>query len=197
MNFKSHLETAWHRLWEQIVPLIVLTLALVGISIVSFGILGPVAFAGYFNAILLLIRYDREPKVMDIFSQMRLFLPLLGFGVVVVLLVLVGLLLFVLPGLVIALGISYICLYMLPLMIDGELGIVEAVRESARLTLKGEVAEHLVVMILFVGISTVGSSFFITSLVTQPFATLFLASVYDAEIRRRPPGEPDGPLVQK
>ena len=25
MNFKAHLETAWHRLWEQIVPLIVLT----------------------------------------------------------------------------------------------------------------------------------------------------------------------------
>ncbi len=197
MNFKSHLETAWHRLWDQIVALILITLALVGISIITFGILGPVAFAGYFNAILLLMRYDREPKVMDIFSQMRLFWPLLAFGAVVFLLVLVGLLLFVLPGLVIALGISYICLYMLPLMIDGELGIVEAVRESARLTLKGDVAEHLVVMILFVGISTVGSSFFITSLITQPFATLFLASVYDAEIRRRPTGDPDGPLVQK
>jgi uncharacterized membrane protein len=197
MNFKSHLETAWHRLWDRIVPLILMTLALVGICIITFGILGPVAFAGYFNAILLLIRYDREPMVMDIFSQMRLFWPLLAFGVVVLLLVIVGLLLFVLPGLVIALGLSYICLYMLPLMIDRELGIVEAVRESARLTLKGDVADHLVVMILFVGISTVGSSFFITSLVTQPFATLFLASVYDTEIRRRQPGDPDGPLVQK
>ncbi len=75
MDFKYHLENAWKMTLQYIAPLMFMTLAMIAISIITLGVLAPVAMAGYMHAILLLIRERREPKVQDIFSQMRLFCP--------------------------------------------------------------------------------------------------------------------------
>jgi uncharacterized membrane protein len=90
----------------------------------------------------------------------------------------VGFLLFVLPGLAIALAVTFGCLYVLPLMSDRGLGLIDAVKTSWRMAMKESVADHIVVVILFVGLMAVGSSVFIGILFTQPFATVFLVSVY-------------------
>ena len=47
---------------------------------------------------------------------------------------------------------------------------------------RGGFAEHLVVVVIYLGISAIGSSVFIGSLFTQPLATLFLVSVYDEKV---------------
>ena len=182
MDFKKHLETAWHLTLSNIAPLILMTLAMAVVSTFTLGILAPVTLAGYMHAILLLVRERREPTVMDIFSQMRLFVPLFLFGVATVILIMIGLFLLVLPGLFVALAISYCCLYMIPLMTDQNLALVDAIKESARMTLKGNVAEHVVIFIIFFGISAVGGSVFIGFLFTQPLATLFLLSTYEEEV---------------
>jgi hypothetical protein len=134
--------------------------------------------AGYMQSILLLVRNKREPQVADIFSQMRLFLPLLAFGIGVAVVVALGFLLLVLPGLLAALAVSFLCIYMLPLMTDQDLGLVEAIRVSTAMALKGDIADHVVVVVIFMAISGIGSSFFIGALFTQPLATVFLMSVY-------------------
>ena len=193
MDFKKHLETAWHLTLSHIAPLILMTLAMAVISTVTLGILAPVTLAGYMHAILLLIRERREPAVMDIFSQMRLFVPLFLFGVAAVILVMIGLFLLVLPGLFIALALSFCCLYMLPLMTDQNMALVDAIKESARMTLKGNVAEHFVIFIIFFGISAVGGSVFIGFLFTQPLATLFLMSVYEEEVGNTAPVPANAP----
>jgi hypothetical protein len=182
VDFKKHLETAWHLTLSNIAPLILMTLAMAVVCTITLGILAPVTLAGYMQAILLLLRERREPAVMDIFSQMRLFVPLFLFGVATVILVMIGLFLLVLPGLFIALAISYCCLYMIPLMTDQNLALVDAIKESARMTLKGNVAEHVAIFIIFFGISAVGGSVFIGFLFTQPLATLFLLSTYEEEV---------------
>jgi hypothetical protein len=178
MDFKKHLETAWNLTLKHIVMLILMTVISLAVSFFTLGILGPVVMAGFIQSIIQMMRDGREPRIEDLFSQMRLFLPLFGFSVVVCIAMIVGFLLFVLPGLAIALAVTFGCLYVLPLMSDGGLGLVDAVKASWRMAMKDSVADHIVVVILFVGLMAVGSSVFIGILFTQPFATVFLVSVY-------------------
>jgi uncharacterized membrane protein len=182
MDFKEHVVLAWNLTLKHIVSLVLMTLVMLGISIVTLGILAPVTMAGYMQSILTLIRTGREPKIQDLFTQMRLFLPLLAFGVVVLILVSIGFMLFVLPGLIIALGVTFCCIYMIPLMTDRDLGIFDAVKQSYRMTTTGPLADNVVVVIIFWIISMIGGSVFIGILFTQPLATLFLISVYEEKL---------------
>lgn len=200
MDFKYHLEIAWKITLQYIAPLIFMTLAMIAISIITLGILAPVTMAGYMHSILLLIREGREPKVQDIFSHMRLFLPLFFFGIVVFIITMIGMMLLFLPGVLFLLAASFCCIYMLPLMTDRNLGLIDAVKESFSMVTKEKLVDHIVVFILFVGISAIGSSVFIGSLFTQPLATIFLMSVYEtlgkaapAKAPEAPPGPPPAP----
>jgi hypothetical protein len=189
MDFKYHLEVAWKLTLANIVPLLLMTLAMFVVSVITLGILAPVTMAGYVHSILLLVRENREPKVQDIFSQMRLFLPLLLFGIAVFVITMIGFLLLFLPGVIFALAISFCCLYMLPLMTDRDLGLMDAVKKSFAMVTGGKLVDHILIFILFVGITAVGSSIFIGTLFTQPLATLFLMSMYK-ELDRKDKTEP-------
>ena len=193
MDFKHHLEFAWKLTLQYIASLIFMTLAMIVISVITLGILGPVVMAGYMHSILLLIREGREPKVQDIFSHMRLFFPLLLFGIIVFIITLIGIMLLFIPGVLFVLAISFCCIYMLPLMTDRNLGIIDAIKESFSMVTKEHLVDHVVVFILFVGISAIGSSVFIGSLFTQPLATLFLMSVYDSIGKLSPKTPPEPP----
>jgi len=196
MDFKYHLETAWKMTLQYIAPLIFMTLAMIVISFISLGILAPVTMAGYMHSILLLIREEREPKIQDIFSHMRLFLPLLLFGIVVLIITMIGIILLFLPGILFALVVTFCCIYMLPLMTDRNLGLIDAVKESFSMVTKEKLSDHIVVFILFIGISAIGSSIFIGSLFTQPLATVFLLSVYERlgkSAPEIPPAPPPAP----
>ncbi len=193
MDFKYHLETAWKLTLQHIASLIFMTLAMIVISFITLGILGPVVLAGYMHAALLLIRQGREPKIQDIFSHMRLFFPLLLFGVIVFIITLVGMMLLFLPGLLFVLSVSFCCIYMLPLMTDRNLGLIDAIKESFSMVTKEQLVDHVVVFILFIGISAIGSSVFIGALFTQPLATLFLMSVYNSLGKSAPETPPEPP----
>ena len=178
MDFKKHLEAAWNMTLKHIVILVLMTVVSLAISFFTLGILGPVVMAGFVQSVIQMMRDGREPRMDDLFSQMRLFLPLLGFSILVGIAVLVGFMLFILPGLAIALAVTFGCLYVLPLMTDRRLALIDAVKTSWQMAFKDNVADHIVVVILFIGLMAVGSSVFIGVLFTQPFATVFLVSVY-------------------
>jgi hypothetical protein len=178
MDFKWHIETAWKLTITNIIPLILMTLVMTVVSGFTFGILAPVTMAGYIQSILLMVRDGREPKIQDVFSQMRLFVPLLGFGIVAAIATMIGFLILFLPGILIMVGITFCCLYMMPLMTDKGLNVVDAVKESYQMAVKGQILDHVVVVVLYMGIIAVGGSIFIGFLFTCPLATVFLASVY-------------------
>jgi hypothetical protein len=158
-----------------------MTLVMIAASFFTLGILGPVTMAGYMQSVLIMMREGREPKVQDVFSQMRLFFPLVLFGVLVSLAALIGFLLLVIPGIAVVLAAAYCCLYMLPLMTDKGLGLVDAVKESYAMTTKGSWTDNLAVFIIFMGVLALGSAAFIGLLFAQPFAAIFLMSVYEAK----------------
>jgi hypothetical protein len=178
MDFKKHLEKAWDITLKNLVMLILMTLVMMVVSIVTLGILAPVIMAGYLHAIIQLIRSGREPRMEDLFSQMRLFLPLLAFSAIVVIVILIGFAMIVLPGFLVVLAVAFGCLYMLPLMTDKQMGLIDALKTSWQMAVKENIADHIVVVILFFGLMAIGSSVFIGTLFTQPFASVFLISIY-------------------
>jgi hypothetical protein len=182
LNFKDLLETAWKLTIKYIAPLIILTLVMFLVCILTLGVLSLVLTAGYFHSILLMIRDGREPQLTDLFSHMKLFFPLLGFGIVVFIAAFAGFLLFYLPGVFVILAVSYCCLFMLPLMTDKNLGLMDAVRKSYGMMMRGNMTDMVAVYLIFAGLMAIGSSVFIGFLFTQPFASVFLLSVYEEKV---------------
>ena len=188
MDFRRLIEKSWKLTLDNLVPLILLTLGLLAISTLTLGILAPVATAGYTYAILMMIREGREPKIQDLFSQMGLFIPLIVFGIIVFVVLLIGFSLLVLPGILLTAAITFGCFYMLPLMLDQKLGIIDAIKQSFDMAMKGNVIEHLIVVILFLGISAIGSSVLLGTLFTQPLATILMILAYEDKIANQPFG---------
>lgn len=178
MDFKKHLENAWNLTLKYLAALILMTLVMLAVSLITAGILGPVMMAGYMQAIIRMVRDGREPRIQDLFTQMGLFLPLLAFSIMVFIAMLIGFFMLVLPSLLIALAVTFGCLYMLPLMTDKQMGLLDALKASWQMAVQENVADHVVVVILFIGLMAIGSSVFFGILFTQPFATVFVISVY-------------------
>jgi uncharacterized membrane protein len=110
---------------------------------------------------------------------MRIFLPLLGFGVASSIAIAIGFAMLLLPGILVILALSFCCLYLVPLMTDKDMGLMDALKESYRMAIQKPVGDHILVAVLFLGINALGSSVVgIGVLFTFPLATVFLASVY-------------------
>jgi hypothetical protein len=179
MNFNNHFRTSWNLTIGFIVPLIILTLVMLGLCVLTLGVLAPPLMAGYTQALLRLVREKREPKVNDLFSQMKLFLPLLGFSIAAFILMFIGYIILFIPGLVITFALAFCCIYMLPLMVDKNLSLMDALKQSYAMAVNGEVMDHIVLVILYFGIQAIGSSVFIGTLFALPFSTLLLLLVYE------------------
>lgn len=179
MDMKDHILSAWRIGLDNFTPLIILTLVLAATCVLSLGILMPVAFAGYTWSLYMLLLQQREPRAQDVFSQLRLFFPLLCFSILVLLITAIGITLFILPGILFTIIVGYTCLYMIPLMVDKNFGLIDAVKKSTAMVATQPVADHVVVFLIFYALTTIGGSSFVGFLILQPFATLFLLSVYD------------------
>lgn len=187
MDFKKHIETAWGLTLQNIVSLILLTLVMLFASALTLGILAPVTLAGYFQSILMMIRDKREPKVQDLFSKMNLFIPLLVFGIIVFIATMIGFALLFLPGILVVLAVTFCTTYMLPLMTDRNMGIVDAIKESYAMATRGQIVDHVIVVVIFLAVTMIGGSVILGSLFTQPLATIFLLLTYEEKLNPVPP----------
>ncbi len=186
MDFKKHLQVAWEATLQFIVPLILLTLLQLVVVVCSFGILAPVTTAGYMQSLLLALRDGREPKMGDLFSEMRLFLPLFVFGLLAMLLTVTGFLLLIIPGFIVAAFLIFATIFVMPLMTDKEMGLLDAVKESWAMATRSPVSDQFILMILYLLLVSLGSSIAVAILFTQPLATFLVLSVY----RERMEGPP-------
>ncbi len=179
MDFKEHFERSWQVFTAFLVPVLINTLLLFGVSIISLGIMAPVVSAGYMQSLLLALRDERKPEPADLFKHMSLFLPLLGFTILFMLIAGLGFLLLVLLGIAVVLAAIFFLIYMLPLMTDQQMGMFEAIKESSRMSLEKPVSDHLAVAAVYVILGSIGSSIAIGTLFTQPYSCLFILSAYE------------------
>lgn len=182
MNFKKMIESTFNQSLKNIVPLIITTLVLIGVSVVSFGILAPVMIAGYTKSILDMVRIGREPTPKDLFSQLGLFLPLLLFTLVLVVVITIGFFLLFLPGLIIILAATFYLIYMIPLMVDKNLGLVNACKESISLVRHTHFFDHLILVVLYSVVQSLGGSTLLGTMITIPISTIFLMIAYDQAV---------------
>ncbi|RLB88299.1 MAG: hypothetical protein DRH26_13870 [Deltaproteobacteria bacterium] len=179
MNFKKIIESTFNQLLKNIVPLIITTLVLMGVSVLSFGILAPVMLAGYTKSILDMVRIGREPTPRDVFSQLGLFLPLSLFTLALFIVVAIGFFLLFLPGLIIVLAVTFYLIYMIPLMVDKNLGLVDAGKESISLVRHTSFFDHLILVVLYSIVQSLGGSTLLGTVITIPISTIFLMIAYD------------------
>jgi hypothetical protein len=185
MDFKQHFERAWKVLMSYFAPVLVNTLVMIVVSIITLGIMAPVVSAGYMQSLLLALREDRKPDVKDLFAHMDLFFPLLGLTILFVLLVVIGLIMVVVPGIAVMLAGTFFLVYMLPLMTDQQLDLIAAIKESTRMALEQPVGEHIAVVLVLIILDSIGSSIGVGVLLTHPYSCLFVLSVYEGKRRCR------------
>jgi hypothetical protein len=68
---------------------------------------------------------------------------------------------------------------MIPLMVDKNLGVMDAAKESIAMVKQADFVEHLVVVVIFIVVQSLGYSTFVGSLIAIPMTTIFLMNVYD------------------
>lgn len=187
MDFKEHVEKAWQNTLKFIGPVLILTLVQIVVSVCSLGILAPVTMAGYMQSLLRALREGREPDVKDLFSEMRLFLPLALFGFLVMVALMIGFSMLVLPGILMTAALVFGTLYMVPLMTDKELGIMDALKESWAMATREPWADQIILTLLYLVILTLGSSIFVAIFIAQPLATFLVLSVYEERLQAKQP----------
>ena len=178
MNFKDLVVTSWQNTLDHIGPLLLITLAQLVLIVISLGILAPVTTAGYLNSLLRVVREDRKPEVGDLFSEMRLFLPLFVLSLLIAVVAFIGFTLLILPGFAVLAFISFAAFYLLPYMVDQKLGLFDALKASWNAALKEPVSDHIIVVIIYVAIMSLGSSLWFAFLITTPVATFIMIEAY-------------------
>ncbi len=186
MDFKAHLETAWNTTLQFIVPVILLTLVQMIVIIFSFGILAPVTTAGYMQSLLLALREGREPQIGDLFTEMRLFLPLFIFGLLSMIATFIGFALLILHGFLVVGFLVFATIYMIPLMSDKNMDLMDALKESWSMATKAPISNQIILMVLYLVIMSLGSSIAVAILITQPLATFLVLSVYEERLQTPP-----------
>ncbi|MBW6521206.1 MAG: hypothetical protein K0A99_09405 [Desulfoarculaceae bacterium] len=200
MDFKEHLTTAWQNTLKFIGPVLILTLAHILVSVFTLGILAPVTTAGYMQSLLLALRQGREPEVKDLFSEMRLFLPLLLFGLLVTVFLFIGFTLLIVPGILITAGLIFGTIYTVPLMTDTRRGLMEALKTSWSMATREPWTDQLILTLLYLVIMSLGASVAVAVLFTLPLATFLVLSVYEERLRQdrfpaAPPSPPQPPAA--
>lgn len=185
MDFKEHVVTAWQNTLKFIGPVLILTLVQIVVGVFSFGILAPVTMAGYMQSLLRALREGREPDVKDLFSEMRLFLPLILFGFLVMVALIIAFSMLILPGILLTGCLVFGTIYMIPLMTDKEMGIMDALKESWAMATREPWTDQVILTLLYLVIMSVGGSVFVAIFFTQPLATFLLLSVYEERLQNK------------
>jgi hypothetical protein len=143
MNFQAYLEGSYRIIKEEPVILILGGLVVQLLTILSMGILAGPFLGGYFLLIIYLLRDNKKPSFNDIFSGLQQFRNLFPFFLVL-LIIFIGFMLLVLPGLLFATW----WLYVLPLMVDRKISFSEAMRLSMNKVNETGFLMHFVFLLL-------------------------------------------------
>lgn len=183
MEIQTHIEKGWNSTLKFIGPSVLITFVCALVSFFSFGILAPVANAGYCQSLLLAQREGREPQVKDLFSHMSLFLPLLLLGLVAFIVICIGLMLLVLPGLALFLLLVFGLFYLFPLLTDKKMKTIDAIRKSWDMAIADPIGDHVVIVVIYMALIALGGSVFLGIFFTQPLATFIYLSFYEDRVK--------------
>jgi len=181
MNFQKYLEDSFRIIKEEPVIIILGGLVVQLLTILSMGIMAGPFLGGYFLLIICLLRDNKKPSFNDVFSGLQQLRNLFPF-VLVLLIIFIGFMLLVLPGLLFATW----WLYVLPLMVDRKISFSEAMRLSTNKVNEKGFLMHFVFLLLISVIPIMLLNFisammpflFVLKILLPPFQAGCLASLY-------------------
>mgnify|MGYP005850735059 CR=1 FL=1 len=160
----------WRLFVKDIVPLFIATVVATLLSVVTIGILAGPLYAGLNEMVLARVRDGKEPRWDDVFAGLDRFWAYLGAALFLV--IVVGLACITVVG---GLLLGAVWLYAFPLMVDRRMGLGEALRTSYRMVRENGFWEHLVLIVIFALIGSIGGPAF---LVTLPFTVAATVAAY-------------------
>jgi len=181
MNFQAYLEDTYRIIKEEPVILILGGLIVQLLTVFSLGILAGPIVGGYTLLVILYLRDNRKPTFNDIFSGLQQFANLFPYFLVL-LLIFLGFMLLILPGLLFATW----WIYVLPLMVDKKISFSDAMRLSMNKVNEKGFLMHLVFLLLISIIpmmlidfaSTIIPFLFVVKILLPPLQVGCLASLY-------------------
>jgi hypothetical protein len=175
----SILKRAFDAFLRDILPLIVAGFFVSLLTGLTLGILGGPLLAGLYRMVSLRLREGREPQFGDVFYFDRFLQFVLAFYALVILIA-IGFAFFILPGLFLA----TIWFYVFPLMVERELGLGDAMRESKALADRVGLAQQftLTLVLLLLGAVLSALTDGLSSIFFTPFAAVYvLTALRDVE----------------
>ena len=146
MNFQAYLENTYRIIKEEPLILILGGLIVQLLTLVTLGFLAGPFVGGYTLLVILYLRENKKPVFNDIFSGLQQFTNLFPYFIVL-LFIFLGLILFIIPGLIFATW----WLYVLPLMVDRRMSFMEAMRLSmSTVNEKGFLMHFVFVLLIYV-----------------------------------------------
>ena len=190
MNFQLYLEDTYRIIKDEPVVLILGGFIVQLLTILSMGILAGPLMGGYFLLIIYYLRDNKKPSFNDIFSGLQQFGRLFPYFLIL-LIILIGFMLLILPGLLFATW----WLYVLPLMVDRKVSYSEAMRLSMDKVNETGFFMHFVFLLLVTVIpmvllnflSTVIPFLFVLKILLPPLQAGCLASLYIDQFGRAEP----------
>jgi hypothetical protein len=143
MNFQAYLENTYKIIKEEPIILILGGLIVQLLTVFSLGLLAGPFLGGYTLLVILYLRENRKPTFNDLFSGLQQFASLFPYFLVL-LLIFLGFMLLVLPGLLLATW----WLYVLPLMVDRKMPFNDAMRLSMNTVNEKGFFMHLIFLLL-------------------------------------------------
>jgi hypothetical protein len=181
MNFQAYLGDTYRIIKEEPLILILGGLVVQLLTLLSMGILAGPFLGGYFLLIIYFLRDNKKPTFNDIFWGLQQFRNLFPFFLVL-LLIFIGFMLLVIPGLLFATW----WLYVLPLMVDRKISFSEAMRVSMNKVNETGFLMHFVFLLLISVIPMMLLNFLsamipfliVLKILLPPFQAGCLASLY-------------------
>jgi hypothetical protein len=181
MNFQAYIEDTYRIVKEEPIILILGGLIVQLLTVFSLGILAGPFMGGYTFLVILYLRDKKKPSFNDIFSGLQQFTHLFPYFLVL-LLIFIGFMLLILPGLLFATW----WIYVLPLMVDRKMSFSNAMRLSMNKVNEKGFLMHLVFVLLISIIpimlidliSTIIPFLFLLKILLPPLQVGCLASLY-------------------
>lgn len=174
MDIGKYLTQSWNLTIKNWAAFVVAAIVLQVLSCITLGILALPLSAGIY-LMYLKAAQGKAVKYNEMFACMNRWLGMLGAGILALILISLGLVLVVIPGLIVMTWL----MFTLPLMADKNMGAIEAMKASMVMVNKAGILKAFLMLLVTCVIIGAGSSVaWIGSFFTMPLGMGMLAMAY-------------------
>jgi hypothetical protein len=164
----------WEIWTRDVVPLVVGGLIAALLGVVTLGILLPVLSAGLYKMVAIRVREDRKPEIGDVFSCFDQFWRITWAFLVVGILVGIGLILCIIPG--IWMAVNWV--YVMPFIVDKRVSTGEAMSLSKQKVGEWGFASHLVILLILSIVVALVSAVPMAGILATPYFVACIMVMY-------------------